>query len=482
LAAAVLAAVAGGWAIPARAQTPAGAQGTKKVKDQGEWDIDNAATMDIQQKNFAKAITDLDTWKQKYPGSDYKDDRSVMYIQAYAGTNQAAKALDEAALLIARDLKAVLNDPKNGPTQQLTVLYTAATAIAQVANPTADELATATTAAQQLIDYNAKPAGMSDADWATARGQLQAAAKGSLLYIALKPGSDAMQKAAQAAAAATQAAKQQPPDTAEVAKDRAAAEAAYVAAEPLFLAALKQYPDSAQVAYKLGASEVAQQAVHPAKISLGLYEIARAISIDQAKSDFDASARSAADAYLKTVYVRYHGAEDGLDQLKQQSLTAPVPPPDFHIASASEIYVAKQKEFAEKYPELALWMSIKGRLVDADGQTYFDAQLKDVAVPKLKGTLVEAKPACRPKELLIAVPMPDAKPPFSPEIALKLDAPLNGKPEENLELTWNDGQPSAFVKEPFLLTIDVEKAKIQGLKTTPCAPPVVHHPGARKKT
>ena len=179
--------------------------------------------------------------------------------------------------------------------------------------------------------------------------------------------------------------------------------------------------------------------------------------------------------------MKYHGAEDGLDQLKQQSLAAPAPPPDFHILSATEVMNNKQKEFAQKYPELALWMSIKAQLTDTNGQSYFDTQLKDTAVPKLKGTLVEAKPACRSRELLVAVPLPDAKPPYTTEIALKLDTPLTGKPDENLELTWTEGVPAAFTKEPFLLTVDVEKAKIEGLKTTPCTPPPVHHPASKKK-
>ena len=452
---AVLAALTGGWAIAARAQTAAAAPNApaqKKVKDQGEYDIYNQVTMDMQAQNFAKAITDLDTWKQKYPGSDFKDDRSVIYIQAYAGANQPAKALDEAGLLMAKDLKAILNDPKNGPNQQLTVLFTATRAILGVSSPTADELATAAAAAQQLMDYNTKPAGTSDDAWAGARAQLQAAAKGSLLYMAMKPGQDATDK-----------------------KDWPAAEAA-------FLAALKQYPDSSQIAYGLGRSELSQQATKPAKISLGLYEIARAVSIDPAKSDFaDPKTRTQVDTYLRKVYTQYHGADEGLDQLKQQSLAAPTPPADFHILSATEVINAKQKEFAAKYPDLALWLNIKAQLTDTGGQDYFATQLKDTAVPKLKGTLVDAKPACHSKELLVAVPLPDAKPPYTAEIVLKLDAPLPGKPDENLELTWTDGQPTAFTKDPFLLTVDVEKAKIVGLKTTPCTPPVVHHPAAAKK-
>ena len=38
---------------------------------------------------------------------------------------------------------------------------------------------------------------------------------------------------------------------------------------------------------------------------------------------------------------------------------------------------------------------------------YFADQLKDSQVPQLRGVLVEAKPACRPKELTVAVPLPN---------------------------------------------------------------------------
>ncbi len=44
-----------------------GAPPQKKVKDQGEFDIYNEVIKAIAANNFAKAVTDLDTWKQKYP-------------------------------------------------------------------------------------------------------------------------------------------------------------------------------------------------------------------------------------------------------------------------------------------------------------------------------------------------------------------------------------------------------------------------------
>jgi hypothetical protein len=88
-------------------------------------------------------------------------------------------------------------------------------------------------------------------------------------------------------------------------------------------------------------------------------------------------------------------------------------------------------------------------------------------VPQLRGVVVEAKPACRPKELLVAVLLPGAQPPFPPEITLKLARPLSGKPDSEAEFQWA-GAPTTFAKTPFMLTMEVETAKIDGLKTSSC--------------
>ena len=134
------------------------------------------------------------------------------------------------------------------------------------------------------------------------------------------------------------------------------------------------------------------------------------------------------------------------------------------MKTAAEIASEKEEEFRTKNPQLALWMGIKKQLTDTNGEQYFDSTLKNAAVPKMKGTLVEAKPACRPKELVAAIS--DAT---HSEITLKLEMPLKGKPEVGSEFQW-EGVPSAFTKDPFNLTMDVDDpAKIDGLKTEACA-------------
>ena len=433
----------------------AGAQ-EKKVKDQGEYDIFNQTLKDAA--NPAQQIKDLDTWTQKYPDSDYKDDRLYYYIGAYNGAKQPAKVLEIGSQLMARDLKSVFKDPKQGPQQVLTVLYQMSVNILNIPNASADQLAAGEKAARALADYAGeyftaanKPAGTSDADWAKTKSDVTNLSKAVLMNLASRPGNDAMTK---------------------YAADKNADNCK--TAETAYTNALKQFPDSAALAYGLGRAQVCLYKIQPDKISAGLYEVARAVAIDPSLGG-TADAK-AIDKYLGTLYTQYHGADDdGLKQLKDMAKASPLPPADFKIKSAAEIAHEKEEEFKKTNPQLALWMGIKSQLADQGGEQYFAGSLKDAQVPKLKGTVVEGKPACRSKELLVAIS--DAT---HPEVSLKLDAALTGKPEAGAEIQW-EGVPSAFTKDPFLLTMDTEKAKIENLKSSPCAAAPAKKAAPRKK-
>ncbi len=419
----------------------AGAQNApaeKKYKE-GEFDVYNAAAKDVNGRNFAQAIKDLDTWKQKFPQTDFNTERQTLYIMAYSGAGEFDKAVDAAAPLITAGVDKVFSDPKTGPGEAIRVLFATVTSIVHIANPSEAQLAIGDKAAHELLDYNRKPTGadgkpMTDADWERARPQLQAPAKAALLYMAMLPGNQAMAK-----------------------KDYAAAEAAYTKA-------LGEYPDQTAISYNLGLALSSQK-----KNSEAVYEFERAAVVDAtlggAQSD-PGKIKTFADSAYATV----HGSSDGLAQLQDQVKQAPMWPAGFHIKTASEIAAEKEKEFEESNPQLSLWMKIKAALSDTDGATYFESSLKGAAVPKLKGTLIDAKPACKSTTLLVAVPLPDAQGPPTAEIALKLDAPLTGKPALNTEIQW-EGVPSAFTQSPFLLTMDTEKAKIDELKVTPCGAP-----------
>jgi hypothetical protein len=78
---------------------------------------------------------------------------------------------------------------------------------------------------------------------------------------------------------------------------------------------------------------------------------------------------------------------------------------------------------------------------------------------------------CRAKELQVAVPLPDATGAPVPEITLKLATPLTGKAESGM-VTFT-GVASAFSRDPFMLTMTIDKKDIKDLNVTPCAPTTV---------
>src|SRR6185503_14691499 len=94
-------------ALTCAAQTPAPAAKKKQVKDQGEFEIYNQAIKDAN--NPAQQLKDLDTWTQKYPESDFKDDRAYLYMQAYSKIQppQPLKVIEYGKQLIDKDLKTV---------------------------------------------------------------------------------------------------------------------------------------------------------------------------------------------------------------------------------------------------------------------------------------------------------------------------------------------------------------------------------------
>jgi hypothetical protein len=409
--------------------------GAKKYVNQGEFQIYDAAAKDITGNNFTKALADLDSWKKDYPDSDYKDDRQLLYVQAYAGAKQPDNAIRAAGELLAKDAEAALGSPSS----VVKLLFTAATAIQQVPAPTAEQIAIASKAAHQLLSYNKKPEGLTDEAWAQARGQLDAATRSALLYMALAPGTQAMQK-----------------------NECAAAETA-------FTRALGDNPDSALAAWHLGTAELCLYKTVPDKASPAIYSFARAAAVDPVKGMVDPKwQQETVGPYLQKLYEQYHGKDaDGLRQLRELAARTPLPPAGFKIQSVTEIAEEKRVKFEKTNPQLALWMKIKGALADSAGEQYFVSSVQGAGVPQLRGVLVEARPACHPKELLVAVPLPDAGQPLQPEITLKLDKPLAGKPEANAEFQW-EGVPSAFSKSPFMLTMDTEAGKIEGLKTEAC--------------
>lgn len=431
---------------PAAAGTPAPKE--RKVKDIAEYDIFNEVLKDQNSNNPQKALADLDTWTQKYPDSDWKDQRLYMYMQENAKLSppNAAKVVEYGTQVMAKGLKNVFDDPKEAPRQILNCLFLITVNVAGLPNPTPEQIELGKTSAQQLkaeakayfVPEN-KPSTTADAAWTQARTQLDSAADHTMLYLDVLPANQAKAKGDCAAA------------------------------EPLYVKALQDRPDSAYIAYQLANNMVCLQKTQPEIVSQAVYEFERAAVTDPTLGDPKTDPKQL-PAYADGLYTKIHGSDEGLTDLKAMAKANPLPPAGFKIKTQAEIQGEKDAEFAKSNPKLSLWLQVKGALAGDGGEQYFASTLKDSAVPPLSGVLVEGKPECRSKELLVAIPMPGQQ--ATTEIVLKLDAPLTGKPEAGSTIDFEGAVPTAFTKSPFLLTMEAEKAKVQ-VKTSPCtvAPP-----------
>jgi len=402
----------------------------KQYKDQQEYTLYDSAS---KETDANKKLQILNTWKEKYPESDFKEERLKLLLDTYQKLGQAAKMVDTAKELLTIDP----ND--------VTALYWITFLAPSSGGISADALATATKAANGLLNAQ-KPAGTSDDAWKTAKGTFDAIAYKTLGWVAM------------------------------VQKNNADA-------ETNFKKSLQIDPKTGEVAYWLGQVLLARSIAEkkPEMQSEALYYFARAAAYD-GPGALNPDGRKKVDDYLTKAYTTLHGDTSGLADVKALAKANATPPADFKIKTAAEIANEKEEELKKTNPELALWLQIKGQLLGQDGQSYFDSSMKGAAVPKLKGWLVKANPAVKSKELLLSMEGKDQ----APDVTLKLvgadgttASPLTGKPELGDEIEF-DGVGDSFTKEPSLMvTFTVDKSKLTGLKEEKVVP--VHHPVHKKK-
>jgi hypothetical protein len=246
------------------------------------------------------------------------------------------------------------------------------------------------------------------------------------------------------------------------------------AAEEEYKKWLSVDPNNAFASYSLGNTILGEKKVE--RYPEMLYHWARAASLT-GPGALPEQMRKQAEATLMKGYTTFHGSDDaGLKELRTLAVAQPMPPAGFKILDKNEIAAANQQKFAADNPQLALWKNIKDQLTAPNGEQYFNDGLKGTAPPKLRGKLVSAKPAIRPKELILDLEGGDTA-----EVTLKLETPLPGKADKGTEIQF-EGIPSAFTKDPFMLTFDVaSKDKIQGWPAQ-AAPPAKKRTVARKKT
>jgi tetratricopeptide (TPR) repeat protein len=253
---------------------PAAPQQKKEIKDPAEYN----AYMGAQgQQDPAAMISGFEAFLTQYPKSVMKEDALDQLMSAYTKTNNQAKVLDTAQRLLQVN-------PNN--LRALALLaYTK-----RIGAKTPQDLAEAAQYAErglQALPTVPKPEGMTDADFQKLKTQTSVIFNGAV-------GMNAYQN-----------------------KDNAKA-------QQYLRAAVEADPTDVNNIYPLALSYLT--AGPPEKTVDGLFFIARAANLIA-----DPKGKADVVKFGKSKYTKYHGSEEGWNELLTQASTATLPPPGFTI-------------------------------------------------------------------------------------------------------------------------------------------------------
>lgn len=159
----------------------------RRWQDRVEYDLAQQAVSHAA--NPALSIQDLDTWKRRYPHSDFENERNYYYVQAYSRLNppQPVKLLAHAAPLVDQDPQMLFDDTDIGRAQTLNALFLATMAAQNVPAANPAELQIGRAASEKLLQYlpqffadSHRPANVSEELWSKARADMESAARRTL--------------------------------------------------------------------------------------------------------------------------------------------------------------------------------------------------------------------------------------------------------------------------------------------------------------
>jgi hypothetical protein len=161
------------------------------------------------------------------------------------------------------------------------------------------------------------------------------------------------------------------------------------------------------------------------------------------------------------MYEGYHGDLRGLDQVKEAAAKSPLPPEGWTIQSVTEIskaQIAAEEKFNAEHPEIVLWRVLKDKLTAAGAEAYFETDLKNIELPKLKGKVLGQT---SPKELTVLMDyVSTANPPAIADATIKLDGPWKGKIEPGTIITITGAVAESFAKDPYMMTMRVDRNSV----------------------
>jgi hypothetical protein len=387
-----------------------GCAAAQQAKDQAEADLINSIPNDT---DAAHRLTSLDKWSKDYPDTAFGAQRQMFYLVTYQQLNRTKDAFNTAAGMLKTDANNEL------------ALRTIIGSVYTLNPPSPADLET-----DALYDPAKKPANQTDAQWTQLKPTMKGFAQRTVGWIYLTR------------------------------KDNEKAEAELTKT-------LQVDPTQAAASLWLAQALFAQRTAHPEKQAEYIFETLRAAEYDGPNS-LPAAARQQMLTSVAKTYAQYHGSNEGYNDLLASAKTNALPPAGFTIKDVASIEREKaeaQEKADAANPSMALWRTIKTGLTGDNPEAFFDMNVKGTEIPggaggvmKFKAKLVSMTPAMRPKELVLAFEKSDV-----PDVTLKLEEALPGKMDAGSELEF-EGEPIAYTKDPYMLTLKVDepKTKIAG--------------------
>ncbi|HEY6987700.1 MAG TPA: hypothetical protein VH369_04915 [Bryobacteraceae bacterium] len=420
LAAGALALLVGFAAVPpAIAQQPAaaGQAPAKNYKDRGEYDLFSKVTQTTDPKARLEV---LNTWQDKYPQTDYSQERLQYYILTLSQLAQSDPAQRQPLLNKCQELLKV--DPKNANALYLIAFYGPAIGGANPSPELQSQVESASHAfisgADEAFSPANKPKNITEADFEKAKKIRLGVAHNALAWVA----------------------------TAK--KDNATAESEY-------RASLEVNPDQGPVS-----AQLAKVLYDEKKIPEALFQYARASEYTGPGSALPPNVRQQLTDFFNKAYKEYKGNAEGADQVLAQAKASALPPSGFTIASAAK----KAQEDAAKInaridsdPAFKLWYSIKSNLIGDQADSFFTNSVKDFEIPggaegvkTFKGTVISIDPPDKPTKVVLGI-----EDPAKPDCTLLFTNPLPASALDTIKVGGTidfSGVADSFTKDPYMLT------------------------------
>jgi tetratricopeptide (TPR) repeat protein len=402
---------------PATAGQPPAAQPQQKkeIKDPAEY---NAYVGAIQQKDAASKISGLEAFLTQYPNSVMKEDALEVLMGAYQQSGNQAKVIETANRLLAANA--------NNVRALVLLAYNE-----RAGQKWADAKDHAIRGLQALPNMP-KPDGVSDADFAKQKTDLGALLNSIAGFAALQL------------------------------KDNATA-AKYLRD------AVQADPNNVENVYPLA---LAYLTGTPEDDVNGLFFITRAANLVK-----DPAGKAQITKFGHSKYVKYHGSEDGWNELLAQTAATTLPPDGFTIKEyvpptpAEQAHdLVKDKTPADiKKLSFAEWQLVLSKGTPEDAEKVWTV-IKGVPM-QMEATVI--KPGDTELQIAASQDDIDAK---RADIILTMTGTIPAKlmPKEGGILDF-EGTPSSYTAEPFVMNME------KGALLTRAAPPTPKKPPVRKR-